>query len=145
MPSFRSNAAIETEESENAEIVVESTQIKNSNAGLPIAFHFVVLELAKNGDRQKTYNSRKTILDRPCWRDDSVSLSCQKRYTVEVFQTVGDASLTLYDTFDLGPLSLMRGNFATANVRTHTVVSNLRDQSYTLSITWNTAEFLKHV
>ena len=53
-----------------------------------------MVELGESNDGgrsidQVVFTSRKTILDRPCWRDDQVSLDNDKSYRVEVFVCSG--------------------------------------------------------
>ena len=84
-------------------MVIESTQIRNSDTD-PLAFHFEVYEDSVNDPNFQVsdpndvdmkdhselqchpiYTSRRTILDRPCWRDDVVNLKrADVKYEVRV-------------------------------------------------------------
>ena len=114
-------------------MVIESTQIRNSDTD-PLAFHFEVYEdeesvvvsdtkfdphdvdMKDHSELQchPVYTSRRTILDRPCWRDDVVTLQrADTRYEVRVLASrqgsCGSAAWKseemIYDTFKVGPMS----------------------------------------
>ena len=64
--------------------------------------------------KEEVYTSRKTILDRPCWRDDRVELLTTKQYSIEVYYSNEKDQLPpqLYDEIHIGPIAHMRGKFA---------------------------------
>ena len=85
-----------------ATMTIEGTTIVNSSER-HLGYFFTV----KDGDR-RVYTSRKTLLDRPCWRDDLVELSCpDTAYRVEVFRS-DIAETELQDTLAVGPLSALK-------------------------------------
>jgi hypothetical protein len=59
---------------------IERTSIRNLEEGT--SFYFKVLSLG-----QVLYQSRKTIIAQPCWRDDVVSLKADASFTIEVNKT----------------------------------------------------------
>ena len=86
-----SNFTVEEEpghfEKENISMTIESTPIRNHSVkNQQIAYHYKVLVQGDSGFWQ-VYTSRKTILDRPCWRDDQVSLDSTMLYRIEIFST----------------------------------------------------------
>ena len=52
-------------------MTVEKTSIIQDEANKS-QFFFIVSELTEDGERQ-VQQSRRTILDRPCWRDDLIT------------------------------------------------------------------------
>ena len=70
-------------------MVIEGTQIKNFNND---AYYFKVFSIGVN-HKAEVYQSRRTILDRPCWRDDSIDLDCQRVYRVEIYRTLASQTL----------------------------------------------------
>ena len=61
----------EIDEFEKVTISVEKSTIQNQVNNK--SFHYRLFE-----DKDKIFQSRKTILERPCWRDDLVSLTFSK-------------------------------------------------------------------
>ena len=63
------------------------------------------------------YISRRTILDRPCWRDDSVTLrNVDSKYEVRILACRkggrgGQNEEMIYDTFKVGPMRQIKNQF----------------------------------
>ena len=54
-------------------MIIENTQIRNHDNN-DDAYHFKVINV---NNEEQVYLSRKTILDRPCWKDDQVVLNSE--------------------------------------------------------------------
>jgi len=115
MPTLDSEPSVAFEEEEEeeekiAELVIEGTEIKNSEATL-LSYHFKVFENCANGEATEVYCSRKTILDRPCWRDDAVGVNPMIGHQVEVYES-SSTGLALFDALELPPLVKWKAQFA---------------------------------
>jgi len=87
-------------------LAIDGTQIRN-NGSQKFAYYFKIfvadsvaadqdgdheMESEEHGQRfEEIYCSRKTILDRPCWRDDQVSVPTTKQLRVEVYAKSGSS------------------------------------------------------
>lgn len=60
---------------------IERTTIKN--AAEDVSFYFRVINHAKT-----LYQSRKTIIGQPCWRDDVFTLQIGNLYTIEIRKVI---------------------------------------------------------
>ena len=90
----------EAEDSEKVTMTIESTNIRNtSEPHLTYKFKVFVPGLSKP---RLIYKSRQTILDRPCWRDDTVTLHSRSRHFIEIYSFEDANSIpNLVDTLEL--------------------------------------------
>ena len=89
-------AGIENSDDQELLMTIESTKIRN-NSTQQLAYHFQVFVIKGENDnnntpssqrRQLVFTSRKTVLDRPCWRDDSVRLDPNLHYIIEIISSL---------------------------------------------------------
>ena len=130
------------EECEKPQLTIESTDIRNS-FGTQLTFMFKAFVVSED-TRHRVFTSTKTILDRPCWRDDTVTLHDSiSRHKIEVY-TVCNSKLKHFDTLDLEPMQTIKKAFLTTAKKTLTMRSK-EGFDYTLCISWRTPEYIKHV
>ena len=87
------------EKSHRTEVVgltVEKTSIRNMQGSS--SFSFKVLKISHGGGISEVFTSRKTILERPCWRDDTALIeytpNSHDKYSIQFLQ-----GAKIYDTY----------------------------------------------
>ena len=82
------------ESEQEFKMCIEKTSLRNNKDDT--SFFFRVL----NASRKVLHQSRRTIIQQPCWRDDIVSLQLNEDYTIEVYtspQVTSSFSVTSID------------------------------------------------
>ena len=110
----------EEDEDEKVTLTIESTNIRNNNQELSYKFKVFVLPRVPSFKSRQIYISQKTILDRPCWRDDTVTLyTTNQGHKIEVYSFADDENcLTLVDTLELQPMTTVKKAFVKTNEKT---------------------------
>ena len=138
----------DVEDSEKVTMTIESTNIRNTGEPHLTYIYKVFVLLPTSSKPKQIYKSRQTILDRPCWRDDTVTLyNCRSRHNIEIYSFAdADSGLNLVDTLELEPVIKIRDAFKTTNEKTMQIASkHAGGYSYTLCVGWTTPDYLKHV
>lgn len=119
-------------------LVLEKTTIRNSEE----AFLFRVFEVST---QRLVFSSRKTILDRPCWRDDAIVdlLKVNSVYVMKIFKCrVNDYySEECFDTVELPGISVLRDRLRDSSSVLVDVISKNTGQTYSFRVTYETAEY----
>ena len=57
------------------------------------------------------YKSKRTSIDRPCWRNDNIKMTVSKQYQIKVYRSYGN-EFSLYDLLQLPKLEGEKKKFA---------------------------------